>query len=142
MTIRSFLCCGAIALVATAAMACGFSTPQYIPLATPTLVPLPPDAVSVEMDIAAFALDDFEVEVGTWIVWNNRMSVYHRIAHTPLVLGEVLEFTGPEIAPPADDGGGGTYRYQFNNVGTFHYRCLIHASVMKAKIVVKERSGT
>ena len=137
MTIRRFLCYGAIALAATAAMSCGFSTPQYIPVASPTLVPLPLDAEFVETDIVGFAHSDFEIEVGTWIVWNNKTTAFHTASHTPLETGEQVAWKSPEIQP----GGEGSWRYQFNDVRTYFYRCLIHPSVMKGKVVVKERSG-
>jgi plastocyanin len=147
MTIRRFLCYGAIALAATAAMSCGFSTPQYIPIASPTLVPLPLDAEVVETDIVGFEHSDFEIEVGTWIVWNNKTTAFHTASHTPLETGEQRVWASPEMQPgdlrPAHLGTGeGSWRYQFNDVRTYFYRCLIHPSVMKGKVVVKERSGT
>lgn len=137
MKIRNLLGYSLVTLTLFAITACW--SPNVVPVATPTLVPLASDAVFVETDIVEFELEDYDIEVGTWIIWNNKTTVYHRIGHTPLKVGEQLEFKGPEIAPgDQDDGlGFGSYRHQFNRPGTFHYRCYIHGFVMRGNITVR-----
>ena len=139
MEIRSLLGYSLVPLILFGIMACGSSEPPKPRVLTPTLVPLASDSVFVESDIVEFELEDFDIEAGTWIVWNNKTTVYHRMGHITREVGEQIEFKGPEMQPgDQDDGlGFGSWRHQFNRPGTFEYKCLIHPSVMMATITVR-----
>jgi plastocyanin len=122
-------------LVALAAMGCGFSTPPPTRAELPTVLPVPPDTLIMDIDITDLSHSDFEIEVGTAITWNNKTISHHTITHIPTEIGEQVAFDSDRLAPD------GTFRVIFDKPGTFKYTCSLHPATSNATIVVKERSG-
>ena len=126
--------CGIVAL---AALACGSGGPAPTPVPTPTLVPIPPGGVVIETDIEGYVHGDFEIEVGTTIIWTNRDTGFHTVTHTPTEVGQEVEWVSSGNMAP-----GSSFRHTFENVGTFRYVCRIHASTEKGTVTVVAASGS
>lgn len=106
-------------LVASLALAgCGEGE---TPTATPTSTP---GQATVNISGFAFVPQTLTVAIGTEVVWVNNDSVPHTVTSRDNVF---------------DSGNlprGASFRYTFNQIGTFDYYCTIHPS-MTGKIVVE-----
>ncbi len=79
---------------------------------------------SVTISNYSFSPATLTVTAGTTVTWTNKDSAAHTVTSDDNV------FTSSNLATNA------TYKYTFNNAGTFTYHCSIHAS-MKGTIIVK-----
>jgi plastocyanin len=107
--------------------ACGSSGTTAPPA---TSAPAAAGGASAAVDISGFAFAPATVDVakGTTVTWSNKDGTTHHITSG---------------TPPTGDGkfdgavaGGATFRFTFNDVGTFKYFCSIHTT-MTGTITVK-----
>ena len=93
--------------------------PSETPLTTPSL-----QTQSVSISNFAFNPGSITIPVGATIIWTNNDSVPHTVSSDTNI------FTSGTLNP------GQTFRFTFNNKGTFSYHCSIHIS-MTARVVVQ-----
>lgn len=97
-----------------------------------------PDAVAaqvatvVELDIAgyAFSTTPLIIAPNTTVRWTNRDVARHEVVGA----GSAPEFASPLLSQ------GESYEYTFTRVGTYNYRCTLHAG-MVGQVVVEEASS-
>jgi plastocyanin len=73
---------------------------------------------------SAFSPETISVTAGTTVTWTNKDAMLHTVTSTTGL------FDSGNIA------NNGTYSRQFNTIGSFPYKCLIH-SAMTGTVIVK-----
>ena len=89
------------------------------------LAPPPaPSPTSTEISGFAFVPATITIPVGTTVTWFNKDSVAHTVSSREGV------FDGGNLS------GGATFRYTFDQSGSFEYYCKIHPN-MKGEVIVE-----
>jgi plastocyanin len=91
---------------------------------TTTTVPTGPTA---EVSIAGFAFTPSALTISaeTTVIWTNNDSVTHTVTST----------SGPVSFESGAIASGGTYSFKFSSIGTYTYKCSIHATMTGSVIV-------
>ena len=92
--------------------------------------PRPEEDVTVVMEAQAFSPEEITMPPGTTVVWTNKDTTQHTV--TSGTRDEPTN-TFDETVPP-----GSTYRYTFEEPGTYPYFCSIHTGMNGAFIVEEE----
>jgi len=125
---------GAIVVLVLLAVGCGSSstnatspTAPCTPTATNPECVNPPNLLTVTITNGAYSPNPVTVKVGQTVNWHNTDSIPHT-ATDPGVFDVGSIFPGSA----ASDRGDGV---AFNTVGTFNYRCMLHANETATVIV-------
>jgi plastocyanin len=68
---------------------------------------------------------------GTTIVWTNDDNVQHTVTSFLPITGPTIVFDSNQISP-----NGGTFKFRFDEVGTYNYYCKIHP-FMTGQVIVR-----
>lgn len=106
----------------------GINTPNAGVMVSEEVAAPEPEEVSVTIGNFAFLPASLTVKKGTVVVWTNTDLVVHDVVGTD---GKLPELKSPLF------GQGGTYRFSFDEVGSFAYYCSVHPS-MRGTVTVEE----
>ena len=84
------------------------------------------NTVSVSMKNLAFNPKDITIKVGTTVVWTNNDSVDHNVTSATGL------FNSGNLAP------GDTFKFTFDQAGTYPYSCTIHVPDMVGTVTVTQ----
>ena len=79
-------------------------------------------ATEVEIKDFSFNPETITIPTGTTVVWTNKDSAPHTVTGDGFDSGSLSQ--------------GQTFTYTFSQAGTFEYRCTIHPSMPRGKVIV------
>lgn len=97
---------------------------QTSPVTSSQITPIPQEANAVSIENFSFNPSEIIIKKGTELTWTNNDSAPHTITSDAGV------FQSENLSQ------GQTYKFTFNEAGTFSYHCSIHPS-MTGKVVVE-----